>query len=194
MPARATLKRGRSGPGKDDSMEKFWMLAVSFAIIGMGAYGGGLVTVPLMDRELVQKQELLRKDEMSQIVAIAQMTPGPIAVNAATFVGFRVRGPVGALLATGIVVLPAAMVLTAVGYIRGWLQPNEHLLRLRRGLRAGVLSLLVFAVWSYGQAVVTGPVELGMAIGAFLILVTFEGKIHPLAVIIMGGIVGLVVF
>jgi len=175
-------------------MQKLWLLAVAFAIIGIGAYGGGLVTVPLIDHELVKTRHLLHKDEMSKIVAIAQMTPGPIAVNAATFVGFRVAGLGGALFATSIVVLPGIMILTALGYVRGWIQPNQHFLRLRRGLRAGVLSLLLFAIWCYGQVVITGLAELAIAIGAFLILTMFEGKVHPLAVIAGSGLVGLLIF
>lgn len=175
-------------------MQKLWMLTVGFAIIGIGAYGGGLVTVPLMDRELVSNRQLLQKDEMSKIVAIAQMTPGPIAVNAATFVGYRVAKVGGALLATTVVVLPAIIILTVVGLLRGDGEPNIHFVRLRRGLRAGVLALLVFAIWSYGQVVVTGTVEFAIAAGAFLVLTMFERKVHPLAVIGGAGVIGLLIF
>ena len=175
-------------------MEKLWLLVVGFAIIGIGAYGGGLVTVPLMQHELVESRQVLSLDEMSKIVAIAQMTPGPIAVNGATFVGFRVAGIVGALLATAVVVLPGITILGIVAHLRRRMQPNRHFLRLRRGLRAGVLSLLLYAAWRYGWGVITGPVELAIAIGAFLILTMFEGKVHPLAVIAGAGVAGLLIF
>ncbi len=175
-------------------MDKLWPLAVSFIIIGIGAYGGGLVTVPLMQHELVEGRQLLSMDEMSKIVAIAQMTPGPIAVNGATFVGFRAAGIVGALIATVVVVLPGVSTLALVSYLRRRMQPSYHLLRLRRGLRAGVLSLLLYAAWQYGWGVINGPVELAIAMGAFLILTMFEGKVHPLAVIAGAGVVGLLVF
>jgi chromate transporter len=175
-------------------MEKQWLLIVSFAIIGIGAYGGGLVTVPLMQHELVETRQMLSLDEMSKIVAIAQMTPGPIAVNGATFVGFRVAGIVGALLATLIVVLPGITILGIIKYLRRRIPPSRHFLRLRRGLRAGVLSLLVYAAWRYGWGVIAGPIELAIAIGAFLILTMFEGKVHPLAVITGAGAVGLLIF
>lgn len=175
-------------------MQKLWLLVVSFAIIGIGAYGGGIVTVPLMQHELVKTRHLLSVDEMSKIVALAQMTPGPIAVNGATFVGYRVAGLGGALLATCVVVLPGILLLVTISYVRDRISPNQHVLRLRRGLRAGVLSLLLFAIWSYGQIVVTGLPELAIAIGAFLVLTMFEGKIHPLAVIAGSGLIGLLIF
>jgi chromate transporter len=147
-----------------------------------------------MDHELVKTRRLLQKDEMTKIVAIAQMTPGPIAVNGATFVGYRVAGVGGALLASAVVVSPAIAILALVMCLRSRVRPSLRFLRLRRGLRAGVLSLLLFAIWSYGQAVVTGPAELAVAIAAFLILTTFERKVHPLAVILGSGLLGLLIF
>lgn len=175
-------------------MDKLWALVVGFTVVGIGAYGGGLVTVPLMERELVRNRALVERNQMAQIVAISQMTPGPIAVNAATFVGYRVAGIVGALLASAVVVLPALTILALVGCAQRRLSPNGHILRLRRGLRAGVLSLLLFAVWSYGRIVITSPFELFIALGAFLVLTRFEGDVHPLAVIGASGVVGLLVF
>ncbi len=175
-------------------MEKLWPLVVSFAVIGISAYGGGLVTVPLMQHELVEGRHLLSMDEMSKIVAIAQMTPGPIAVNGATFVGFRVAGIVGALIATLVVTLPGISTLAVISYLRHRIPPSHHLLRLRRGLRAGVLSLLLYAAWQYGWGVINGPIELAIAMGAFLTFMIFEGKVHPLIVIAGAGVVGMLVF
>lgn len=175
-------------------MQKWWMLAVSFTIIGIGAYGGGIVTVPLMQHELVTTRALLSMQEISQIVAIAQMTPGPIAVNAATFVGYRVASIGGALLATGVVVLPGMLALGLLSHFYPKEDRGRHFRRLRRGVRAGVLSLLLFATWSYGRGVVTGLPELAIAAGSFLCLLFFSKKVHPLAVIAAGGVVGLIIF
>lgn len=174
-------------------MQTFWSLIISFGIIGVGAYGGGLVTVPLMQHELVGRG-LLTVEEMSKIVAIAQMTPGPIAVNGATFVGYRAANIPGALVATAVVVLPGLLALTVALLFRDKMPTNDRSLRVRRGLRAGVLSLLLFAAWSYGRGVVTGPVELLIAAGAFLILTVFQGKVHPLAIIAGSGLLGVFIF
>ena len=175
-------------------MEKIWTLITSFLVIGIGAYGGGIVTVPLMQHELVDLHHLLSMEEISKVIAIAQMTPGPIAVNGATFVGFRTAGIAGALGATLFVVLPGILALMAISSFRSRRGENFPFLRLRRGLRAGVLSLLLYAVWQYGRGVVQGPLELAIALGAFLLLTVFEGKIHPLMVILGAGAVGMLVF
>lgn len=174
--------------------EKLWWLSASFAIIGIGAYGGGLVTVPLMQRELTETRSLLTEREFPKIVAIAQMTPGPIAVNGATFAGFRVAGLLGAFVATSVVVLPGLLVVSVLSHLRHKVTPNEHLRRLRRGLRAGVLSLLLFAVWAYGARVIAGLPEFALAVAGFFVLVMFQRKLHPLAVIVGSGVVGLFLF
>ncbi|MDI9433306.1 MAG: chromate transporter [Sedimentisphaerales bacterium] len=169
-------------------------LFVSFCLIGIGAYGGGLVTVPLIQHEITENHDWLSQQEMGRIVAIAQMTPGPIAINAATFVGYRVAGIGGAIVATTAVVLPSITILFILSHIVRRVGSRESVRRLRTGMHAGVLSLLLFAVWSYGRGVVSGAPELGIAVAAFLTLVAFDRRIHPLIVIVAAGLVGLLIF
>ncbi len=169
-------------------------LFVSFCLIGIGAYGGGLVTVPLIQHEITENHDWLSQPEMGRIVAIAQMTPGPIAINAATFVGYRVAGIGGAVVATTAVVLPSITILFVLSHIVGRVRSSESLARFRTGMHTGVLSLLLFAVWSYGRGVIAAAPELGIAVAAFLALVAFDRRIHPLIVIVAAGLVGLLVF
>ncbi len=171
-----------------------WSLFVSFSLIGIGAYGGGLVTVPLIQHELVENHDWLSRQEMGGIVAVAQMTPGPIAVNAATLVGYRVAGIGGAVVATSAVILPSLTILILLSRLLDRTRSNEHVRRIRAAIRAGVLSLLLFAVWSYGRGVISGVRELCIAAAAFLVLIVFERRIHPLAVIVSAGLVGLILF
>ncbi len=175
-------------------MQTLSSLFISFCLIGIGAYGGGLVTVPLIQHEVTEDHDWLTPEEMGRIVAIAQMTPGPIAINAATFVGYRVAGVGGALVATTAVVLPSVTILIVLSHVLGRTGPRESIRRFRVGVRTGVLSLLLFAVWSYGRGVVLGVPELGIAVAAFLMLVLFERRIHPLVVIFGAGLVGLLIF
>lgn len=168
-------------------------LFVSFCLIGIGAYGGGLVTVPLIQHEVAEKHDWLSQQEMGKIVAIAQMTPGPIAINAATFVGYRVAGVGGAVVATTAVVLPSITILFVLSHLVRRVRSSESLARFRTGMHTGVLSLLLFAVWSYGRGVVSGAPELAIAVAAFLTLVAFDGRIHPLIVIVAAGLVGMVI-
>jgi len=80
-------------------MRTLVQLFLSFLLIGIGAYGGGLLTIPLIQHEIGVQQGWLSFDEIASLLAIAQMTPGPIAVNTATFVGFRISGLIGSAAA-----------------------------------------------------------------------------------------------
>jgi chromate transporter len=176
------------------TMQMLFKLFVSFALIGLGAYGGGLVTIPLIQYELVASRHWMEFDEMARILAIAQMTPGPIAINAATFTGFRLNGILGAVLATTAVVLPSILILIV---IMPWVEKfkaNRYASRIGQGIRLGVLSLILYAVWSYGHAAVKGWLDLVIAAAAFLFLVAFEGRLHPIIAILICGLIGMLVF
>jgi len=175
-------------------MQMLIKLFVSFILIGLGAYGGGLVTIPLIQHEIVNSKGWLVFDEMARILAIAQMTPGPIAVNAATFTGFRLSGILGALIATAAVILPSMLILVLIAPWIDRFKSNGYLNRFGRGIQIGVLSLILFAVWSYGHAAIKGWLDLLIAAAAFLFLVAFEGKLHPIVIILTCGIIGVIVF
>ena len=175
-------------------MQALWKLLVSFALIGLGAYGGGLVAIPLIQHEIVSSRHWISFDEMARLMAISQMTPGPIAINAATFVGYIVSGVAGAAVATLAVVAPSLLILV-------WLAPgvdrfrrNAHAIKFRHGIQVGVLSLILFAAWSYGSAAIGNRRELALAAAAFLALVVFERKVHPAFIILAGGIAGWLMF
>jgi len=175
-------------------MRLLLQLFKSFMIIGIGAYGGGLVTIPLIQHEIVGARGWLLFDEMASLLAIAQMTPGPIAVNAATFVGFRIAGLAGAAVATFGVVLPALSILFIGAPLLDRMKANRHAAMFREGLQVGVLSLLFYATWAYGSVAVGSLVQFFMAAGAFLTLVLTEGKVHPILVVLACGVLGLFLF
>ncbi len=175
-------------------MAGLFRLFGSFVLIALGAYGGGLVTIPLIQHEIVEKHNWLGFEEMAGLVAIAQITPGPIAINSATFVGFRLGSFLGSLTATVAVVLPSLTILTALTPFLEKVQTSSHVLKIRQGLQMGVLSLIIFAVWSYGTAVMNGIPEIMTGIAAFAFLVAFEGKIHPFLVILGSGLLGICIF
>jgi chromate transporter len=166
----------------------------SFFLIGLGAYGGGLVLIPLIQYEIVVKQSWLSFEQMASLVAIAQMTPGPIAVNAATFVGFQLSGFAGAGIATLAVLLPSLTILVFLAPVIDKIRNNRHVIMLREGIQIGVISLILFAIWTYGEAAIESWLDFVISVLALAFLIFFEGKFHPVFVILGGGIVGLVLF
>jgi len=175
-------------------MQILLKLFFSFALIGIGAYGGGLVIVPLIQHELVEQQGWLNFNEMTQLLAVAQMTPGPIAINAATFSGFRIAGVIGALVATLAVILPSLCVLSVVAPLIERASGNPHVRQFREGVQIGVLSLILFAAWSFGSGVIHGWLELMIGVLAFTALVVFEGRLHPVFIVLACGVAGLFLY
>lgn len=124
-------------------------LASVFARIGLGAFGGGLATIPFIHYELVVSRGWLSERAFSEVVSLAQMTPGPLAINAATFVGYRIAGTPGACLATlSVVLAPLALLVSFLFLLSrapGGLRRGVE--RIRRALRPAVSGMLLAAFW-----------------------------------------------
>ena len=124
-----------------------WQLFSTFFRIGAFTFGGGYAMIPLIQRETVEKQGWISDDDILEVVAIAESTPGPIAINAATFIGFRVAGFFGSVCATLGVVLPSFVIILLIS---GILRQFQHVDAVRYafvGIRAGVLALIVKTFW-----------------------------------------------
>ena len=127
---------------------RLWKLFAAFFKIGAFTFGGGYAMIPLIQHETVEKQGWISDDDILEIIAIAESTPGPIAINAATFVGYRTCGFWGAACATFGVVLPSFCVILAISYVLREFQQIKAVQYAFNGIRAGVLALLVKALWT----------------------------------------------
>ncbi len=161
-------------------------LFLIFFKIGVIGFGGGYGMLPLIEREIVGRGYLTRR-EFWDIVAIAATTPGPIAVNAATFVGYRTSGILGAALSTFGVVLPAFIVilLIAMGF-RALLQTEEARWILM-GMKSAIVGLLAMAAFSLFKAIEASKVAvLVLAVISFLSL--FMGANPFMVILIFAGV------
>ena len=95
----------------------YWQLFLSFLQIGMFSFGGGYAALPLIQEQVVTQHGWLLRSEFTDLITISQMTPGPIAVNSATFVGIRLAGFLGALAATFGCILPSCILVTVLSYL-----------------------------------------------------------------------------
>ena len=120
----------------------------SFFRIGAFTFGGGYAMIPLIQRETVEKHHWISDDDILEIVTIAESTPGPIAINAATFVGYRVGGVLGSVCATLGVVLPSFIIISLISFVLRQFQENMTVQYAFQGIRAGVLALLVKALFT----------------------------------------------
>ena len=125
-----------------------WQVFSSFFKIGAFTFGGGYAMIPLIQNEAVEKRRWVSDEDILEVVAIAESTPGPIAINSATFVGYKAAGILGSVCATLGVVLPSFVIILLLSYV---LQQFQQVLAVQyafQGIRAGVLALLVKALWT----------------------------------------------
>ena len=126
---------------------KEWLrLFLTFLKIGAFTFGGGYAMIPLIEREVAEKRAWITKDELLDVVAVAESTPGPIAINAATFVGYRVGSFFGALFSTLGVVLPSFCIILGISLLLGRFGDLPYIRWAFRGVQAGVLALIVKAL------------------------------------------------
>ncbi len=120
----------------------FWV----FFRIGAFTFGGGYAMIPLITEETVNKKKWIKESDILDIIAIAESTPGPVAINSATFVGYRVAGFWGSFFATLGVVLPSFVIILIISYMLNEFKELKAVQYAFGGIRAGVLALIIKAL------------------------------------------------
>jgi len=173
-----------------EKLKRLWQVFFTFFRIGAFTFGGGYAMIPLIQKEAVEKHGWVSDDDILEVIAIAESTPGPIAINSATFVGYRAAGIIGSMCATLGVVLPSFVIILALSAV---LQQFQEVLAVQyafNGIRAGVLALLIKSLWTmYKKSPKGWPAYVVMA-GSFVLTAIFD--INVLFVIIGCAVFGLV--
>ena len=165
-------------------------LFLTFFKIGAFTFGGGYAMIPLVQKETVEKHNWISDEDVLEIIAIAESTPGPIAINAATFVGFRTGGFWGAFWATFGMVLPSFVIITIITRM---LQQFQELRAVRyafMGIRAGVLALILKALWNMYRKCPKHPMAYAIFGTAFVLGAVL--KVNVIPVILLCAALGLV--
>lgn len=179
-------------------LQLFW----SFLQIGLFSFGGGYAALPLIQEQVVTLHKWLELSEFTNLITISQMTPGPIAINSATFVGLKIGGLFGAVVATIGSILPACFIVSTLAYFYikyknvAWLQ---HVLStLRPAVVAMIatagITILMSALWGT-STISLGTVRIDMVVIfliAFVILSKF--KANPITVMMMCGVAKVVLY
>ncbi len=169
---------------------KVLQLFFVFFKIGAFTFGGGYAMIPFIQKETVENKKWLSDDDILEIVAIAESTPGPIAINSATFVGYRVCGFWGSFFATLGVVLPSFLIILAISFVLTAFQEIRAVQYAFFGIRAGVVALLLKAILTMNKKCKKDLVSYIVIIAAFVLTVFFN--VPVLAVIIGCAVFGFV--
>jgi chromate transporter len=165
------------------------LLALAFLRVGFFSFGGGLAALPLIEREIVDTHHWLTKGEFLELLALAQLTPGPIAINSATFTGFKVGGMLGAFIATASFCFPSIFLAFLVFAFLSRFRENPWIQRFLLGLRPALLALLLRVAYSVIQDGIHDWFALILSVAGGVLL--FLGKIEEIPALLIGGILGL---
>ena len=176
-------------------LQLFW----SFIQVGLFSVGGGYAAIPLIQSQVVQLHPWLTMAEFTDLVTIAEMTPGPIAINAATFVGIRIAGFPGAVIATFGCILPSCIIVSVLAFIYYRYRGVSVLQSILDSLRPAVVALIASAGLSIlGQVAFRGQAAAaanlcwpGLLLFAAAFIILRKLKWNPIAVLSLCGAAGL---
>ena len=171
-------------------MKKLLSLFLTFFKIGAFTFGGGHAMIPLIQKEAVENKGWITDDDILEIIAIAESTPGPVAINSATFVGYRTAGFWGAVCATFGVVLPSFVIILTIAYVLNNFMEFKAVQYAFKGINAGVLALLFKALWNMYKKSPKGWVSYVVMGGSFLLTAIL--KVNMFIVIAGCAVFGLV--
>ena len=166
-----------------------------FAKIGGLTIGGGLAMIAVIEKELVQRKKWITDEELLDMIAVAESTPGVIAVNSATFVGYKLRGFLGALLATLAVILPSFIVISLISLVFEWFLGFELVQFAFKGANAAVAILILNAALKLFKKCEKGLytyITLTLSIVLGLIFIIFN--VSTIFIIILGLVTGIVYY
>ena len=172
-------------------VQLFW----SFIQIGLFSFGGGYAAMPLIQGQVVTTHGWLSMAEFTDLITISQMTPGPIAVNSATFVGLKIAGVPGAVVATLGCILPSCIIVTILAKLYLKYRKLDMLQGILHSLRPAVVAMiassgvliLITAFWGNEQTTLLDTKWVMVGIFMFALLLLRKTKINPISVMIMAG-------
>ena len=166
-------------------------LFLTFAKIGVMTFGGGLTMLPLLTKEIVEKKKWASEEQLLDYYAVGQCTPGIIAVNTATFIGFSQAGIAGGIFATVGMVTPSVLIIIAVAAALQQFMEYPVVASALMGIRAVVCALLSHTVITLAKKSLVDIVTAMIFIIGFVLCFVFD--ITPILVVIVGAIIGIAV-
>ena len=181
---------------KDTLLSRLLLLFITFFKVGLFTFGGGYAMIPIIQDEVTKKRKWISSNEILDIIAISETTPGPIAVNTATYVGFKVAGVLGSIIATLGLVIPSFAIIFVISYFYKDFMKAAVIQAAFKGLKIGVILLLFNAVIKLKKGVkvnLVGIILFVIALASTILvsIFTIEFKYTSLCLILLGIVVGI---
>lgn len=174
----------------NNKMNKYRTLFLSALQLSTFTFGGGFVIIPLMRKKFVEKLHWIDEQEMMDYTAIAQSSPGAIAVNAAILVGYRVAGIAGALITVLGTVLPPLVILSVISFFYAAFRANQIVSMAMAGMAAGVAAVICDVVFTMGAGVLRQRRVLPVLVMAGAFAATCFFGVNVVVIILVCGVIG----
>ena len=181
-------KEGEESRGRGPVL---WKLLLSTLYISAFTFGGGFVIVTFMKRKFVDELHWIDNDEMLDLAALAQSSPGAIAVNAAILVGWRMGGFAGMLTAVLGTIIPPVTLLSVISFFYAAFAANLYVALFLKGMQAGVAAVILDVVCSLGAGVLKKRSWVHIAVMAAAFLATFVWNVNVIFIILAAAAVGI---
>ena len=162
---------------------KLWILFKSMFVLSMCTFGGGFVIVSLMKKRFVEELKWIEEEEMLDVTAITQSAPGPLMINAAVIVGYRIAGIVGALTAIAGSILPPMIIISIISIFYEQFCTNSYVAMALQVTRAGVAAVIFDVVWKLAGNVWNTKRALYIAMMVIAFVATFFFDISAMLII-----------
>lgn len=173
------------------------MLFLTMFKIGLFTFGGGYAMIAVIERELVERKKWIEHEEYMDVIAIAESTPGPLAINSATYIGYKVCGVLGSVFATLGVVLPSFIIIFIISLFFDAFLALEYVQYAFYGIQACVAFLILSAgikMFKHLKRTALNVILFTLTVTALLTLSLFAKEFSSIFYILIGGVVGLTVY
>ena len=167
-------------------------LYYTFAKIGLFSFGGGYAMLPLIQQEIVTNFGWLTLSQFIDVVAISQVTPGPIAINAATFVGYKMAGVLGSVAATTGVVTPSLITVLLLSLLFIKYNSLDQVKAAFAGIRPAVVALIAAATWGILPSSIQAGSGWAIALAAFVAIRRL--RLNPIFTLILAAVLGTIIY
>ena len=178
-------------------MKQIIELFQTFAKVGLFTFGGGYAMIANMREVVVEDKNWLDEEELVQVITVAESTPGPIAINLATYVGYKLQGIPGSLAATVGVILPSLVIIYTIALFLDAFMVNPWIARAFVGIKCAVAFLILKAGWDMFTKIKQKPMPLGVfciTLAVMLLAELLALEFSSIVLILMGGALGIGVF
>ncbi len=172
--------------------EPLWHILLTFLKVGAFTFGGGYAILPVIQQEVVERKKWISQEEFSDILIITQGMPGQLALNSSIQIGIRLRGIPGGLMGALGVTAPSFIILLAIAaYFYPLFRDNNYVQAIFYGVRPAVVALIAAAAIKMGRNILHGLN--GMILCFILLVVAIITQIHPIIILLIGGLAGLII-